>query len=39
MRFPNFDGKHTHPSLIEPSRYLEYMKARGQFPTQPPPEA
>jgi uridine phosphorylase len=39
MRFPNFDGKHTHPSLIEPRRYLEYMKARGQFPTQPPPEA
>jgi uridine phosphorylase len=39
MSYPNFDGKHDQQSMIEPRRYLEYMKQRGLLPTKPPPEA
>ncbi len=36
--YPNFSSKHTEKAVIEPSRFLDYLKSRGKHPAFPPPQ-
>lgn len=38
MKYPNLNAKHASESMIEPKRYLEYMKDQGHFPSFAPPQ-
>lgn len=36
--YPNFSSKHTEEAVIQPARFLEYLKSRGAHPDFPPPQ-
>ena len=38
MPYPNFSDKHGEEAMIQPSRFLEYLKSRGTHPAFPPPQ-
>ena len=37
MPFPNYDNKHDEAAVINPDRYLEYVRERGRYPDHPAP--
>ena len=38
MSFPNHPNKHTEEAVIQPARFLDYLRSRGTYPAFPPPQ-
>ncbi len=38
MKYPNLNTKHRNEAMIEPKRWIEYMKELGSYPSFPSPE-
>jgi uridine phosphorylase len=38
MAYPNFSEKHNEEAIIQPARFLEYLRSRGAYPPFPPPQ-
>lgn len=37
MTFPNYPDKHREEAVIQPARFLDYLRSRGRFPAFAPP--
>ena len=38
MSFPNHPDKHAEEAVIQPARFLDYLRSRGNYPAFPPPQ-
>jgi len=38
MTYPNFSEKHNQEAVVQPARFLEYLRSRGAYPTFLPPQ-
>ena len=38
MSFPNHPDKHAEEAVIQPARFLDYLRSQGRYPAFPPPQ-